>query len=61
LNLNSIQTLEIHIFCFITRKIANNMSLETLECVESNSAIIIHKFSIQVESNLSVSLFSSYL
>jgi hypothetical protein len=50
LNLNSIQTLINHIFCFIGPKITNNIPLETLQHVESISALIFHSFSIQIES-----------
>jgi hypothetical protein len=50
LNLNLAQTLVIHIFQSITRIITNNIPLESLKHVESNSAIISHSFSIQIES-----------
>jgi hypothetical protein len=43
------KSLEIHIFWFLGPKITNNIPLETLEHVESISAIIFHSISIQIE------------
>jgi hypothetical protein len=39
----------IHNFRFIGPKIANLMSLEILQSIESNNAIIFHSCSIQIE------------
>jgi hypothetical protein len=44
------KSLEIHNFCSVTRNLTNNIPLETLEHVESNSALIICSFSIQFET-----------
>jgi hypothetical protein len=50
LNQNSSKPLEIHIFRTMSPKITINIPLESLEHVESISALIIHMFSIQFES-----------
>jgi hypothetical protein len=44
------KSLEIHNFCSVTQNLTNNIPLETLEHVESNSALIIRSFSIQFET-----------
>jgi hypothetical protein len=63
LNQISIEILKIHIFWSVTQKITNNMSLESLRHIESISAIIFHRFSIQFENifKLNQTLLLAYL